>query len=392
MRNIRSRRGAQGLQISSEGQISDVPAQPWRELVSRSSFFGSYLWLSAFEKTHTYVPRYILAWDGDQLVGALPAYLATGGGPESYSPLHRLVQPTLERHLDHDAWLPVLLGGLAAGYQNELLLHPDLSPSGRYSVLDALCKSFLDLRVATAAKSVAFMYLTTSARDELVRCMDCSRQALFSGSCASLRVRWTSFEGYLDWLPRRKRENVRRGVRQFESRGFDVRVGRLSEWLSQAAPLMVNLLHKYGQSDTLEQVTRYLAAQVQDLDDQSVVFTASDQGRLVAFVHFYQNGERLVARSAGFDYEATDGSSAYFNLLIYEPLRYALAHGYRVLELGTTADAAKMLRGATLEPRWSLVLPPAHSPIDWDEVVLGNAYDECRWWRDFQVQPERDSE
>jgi hypothetical protein len=51
-----------------------------------------------------------------------------------------------------------------------------------------------------------------------------------------------------------------------------------------------------------------------------------------------------------------DSSYAYFNILIYQAIEYASAHGLDRLQLGL-ASAAKAERGAVLRPLWTVAVP-----------------------------------
>jgi predicted N-acyltransferase len=61
---------------------------------------------------------------------------------------------------------------------------------------------------------------------------------------------------------------------------------------------------------------------------------------------------------AGFDYDRMPGAYEYFNVTIYEPLRYCYEHGLSGVHLGAGTHHAKGVRGATVGPllasAWSL--------------------------------------
>ncbi|MBA3522223.1 MAG: hypothetical protein H0T90_06970 [Gemmatimonadales bacterium] len=65
-------------------------------------------------------------------------------------------------------------------------------------------------------------------------------------------------------------------------------------------------------------------------------------------------GGRLDGTFAAFTREQ-HGGPAYFNDLIYQPIRNACREGIGTLELGPTALYAKVLRGATLQRRVVLI-------------------------------------
>lgn len=67
-------------------------------------------------------------------------------------------------------------------------------------------------------------------------------------------------------------------------------------------------------------------------------------------------------RLAGFDYRALRGAFEYFNVVFYLPLRYLYRTGLRRLHLGRESYDAKLRRGATPTPLWSLAAFEAAPP------------------------------
>jgi predicted N-acyltransferase len=122
------------------------------------------------------------------------------------------------------------------------------------------------------------------------------------------------------------------------------------------------------------------------------VFACYDRyRRLVAFSLFFEWEEVLYARSFGIDYDHTENSScAYFNLLFYEPIKYAVEHDLIGIHFGP-ATPAKAARGAQIRPLWSLIIgaDPDSLP-DGGRVVAWNQRQLAAWqkvYRDFAVQP-----
>ena len=106
-----------------------------------------------------------------------------------------------------------------------------------------------------------------------------------------------------------------------------------------------------------------------ELGSRSVVFLCERARRPVGFCLAYVFRDTLVVRSAGFDYRRCPGRWEYFNVVFYEPIAYAAAHGLAWIDYGTEALLAKLLRGSTLRTLWSVVLPPAGTPRSWWRAV-----------------------
>ncbi len=76
----------------------------------------------------------------------------------------------------------------------------------------------------------------------------------------------------------------------------------------------------------------------------SKILVCEQAGRPVGFIQMIENGNELVFALAGLDYSRNEAHAVYFNLLL-KMLEYALARGFRVLELGQTAEDAKLRLG-----------------------------------------------
>jgi hypothetical protein len=68
------------------------------------------------------------------------------------------------------------------------------------------------------------------------------------------------------------------------------------------------------------------------------------EGQPVGFIQMIENGEELVFAFAGLDYAHNGQYDVYFNLLL-KMVEYGIVHGFKILELGQTAEDAKLRLG-----------------------------------------------
>jgi predicted N-acyltransferase len=123
------------------------------------------------------------------------------------------------------------------------------------------------------------------------------------------------------------------------------------------APLLAALQARYGALDSVPIIRRRLAEQAAILDEKAVCFFCWKRSAMVAFSLFYEWEDELYARVVGFDYEALpEDSRAYFSILFYEPIKFAIANKIGAIHYGRGTTEAKVRRGATLEPRWSVFI------------------------------------
>jgi hypothetical protein len=176
---------------------------------------------------------------------------------------------------------------------------------------------------------------------------------VFSSAEAVLPVTWSSFERYLASLSRHRRANVRSDLRHFSQSGLQTRLVPLGEVVADAAPLAVNVQHKYGHQSSLARQLRFFGDCAAHLGDGALVFGCFDGGQLIGFGLAFQWRDTLYIRSAGFDYDALPRSGEHFMVMYYEPIRYAIEQGLALVHFGTESFAAKVQRGCSLRPLWS---------------------------------------
>ena len=91
-----------------------------------------------------------------------------------------------------------------------------------------------------------------------------------------------------------------------------------------------------------QHIAEYLGSSVR-------VFLAHKRGDLVGFALFYLAGKTLYCKQAGFDYSRLADDFCYFNVVFYDPIRYAIANGIREIRYGLEAYEAKLARGCMLQ-------------------------------------------
>jgi hypothetical protein len=314
-------------------------AEHWNALSGTDSFYLAHDWLRyAARGTDA---RYLTVSAGGDLLGALPLYPTADESNVDY----RLDRVLGGRFAD----LPTL-AGTRRGYVNDLLLHPALDEQRTDAVLKAVV-------AAVHAEDAALLYLTTSAAAALMR-VDSGLHPLLLSADTSIPVPDGGFAAYLDGLGSRRAYTVRKELRMFQEAGYETAVVSLGEIWHEAGPLVANVQQRYGHDESAEEARRSLHAQAEALGQYSVVFTARRAGTLVALSVAYVWRDTLHARMVGFDYDALCDAREYFNLLFYEPLRWAAENGLRHFHLGRESYQAKLLRGAQVRPMWAVAPVP----------------------------------
>jgi uncharacterized protein len=337
----------ESYRVTCHSSIHELPAAAWDELTG-GNIYLSHRWLSVVERDSQPPPVYLAAWSSDGLLaGGLPVYRL------EQAPGNHLSDPAsvVSDRPGADDWYPALLGGTRIGYASSILADGGLPADGQVTV----CRVLLDALVGYAADggfaSSSLLYLNQVGAEQVARVP--GWPLVFSSAEAVLAVTWPSFEEYLAGMSRHWRANVRADLRHFSQSRLEFRLVPLSEVVADAAPLAVNVQHKYGHQSSPVRQVRFFGDVAEQLGDHALVFGCFDGSRLIGFGLAFQWQDTLYIRSAGFDYDALLRQGEHFMVMYYEPIRYAIEHNLAWIHFGTESFAAKVQRGCSLRPLWS---------------------------------------
>ncbi len=338
---------AAGYQVTIHASIRELPEAAWNSLTG-GNFYLSYAWLRVVEADSRPSPVYLAAWSAaGGLAGALPVYrLDTPPGNHLADPAFAVGDAA-----GAGEWFPALLGGARIGYANNVLVQAGLPAASEVAVCQALLDSLTCYAADGGFRSCSLLYLNQAGAAQLAGVS--GWPAVFSSAEAVLDITWASFEDYLAGLSRHRRANIRSDLRHFSQSGLRSRRVLLGDVVSAAAPLAVNVQHKYGhQSSSVRQV-RFFGDCADHLGDDALIFGCFDGSRLIGFALAFTWQDTLYIRSAGFDYDALPRQGEHFMVMFYEPIRYAIEHDLARIHFGTESVAAKAQRGCAFRPLWS---------------------------------------
>ncbi|MGA7088849.1 MAG: GNAT family N-acetyltransferase [Candidatus Dormiibacterota bacterium] len=358
---FRSTGESDALDAKWASSLAEVDRQEWDQISQHCGLYLSYPFLLAIEESEATRASYLLLRDGKGCLAAgLPMYQWDGSrdpGLDHYEPFGSGARWVLGRRARREPWLPTLLAGSRAGYSTEFAVNPESSCSKR-SVVERLLGGAAELAETAGCASLGVMWLTSAAARETYPCLRRPEYLILAGPNCAIEIEWDSFAQYLSHLSHSRRHSALREQSRFRESGLEVEVTDLRSCLDQLPSLAANLQEKYGHASTDVELAAQLEAQARHLNSESRVLLCRRRGRLVAFSLFYRWRDCLYGRLAGFDYTATAGSDAYFNLAFYIPIQLALDENLRQIKLGMASWKAKVMRGASMDPAWTLVCPP----------------------------------
>jgi uncharacterized protein len=338
---------AEPVLVTRHSSVDELPTDAWDALAA-GNFYLSHRWLRVVEADSQPRPGYLAAWSpGGRLAGAVPVYRL------DHAPGNRLSDPAsvLGDPPGADGWYPALLAGTRIGYASSILVDSSRSPDERAGIVRALLETLAGDADNAGFGSSSLLYLNQAGAAQLAGVP--GWPLVFSSAAAVLPVTWSSFEEYLGSLTRHQRANVRSDLKRFARSGLTARRVTLGEVGPEAAPLAVNVQHKYGHHSSPVRQVRFFGDCAAALGDDALVFGCFDGSALIGFALAFRWQDTLYIRSAGFDYDLLPRLGEHFMVMYYEPIRYAIEQGLALVHFGTESFPAKVQRGCSLQPLWS---------------------------------------
>jgi predicted N-acyltransferase len=161
-----------------------------------------------------------------------------------------------------------------------------------------------------------------------------------------------SYDTYLQTLPKKDQAELRRVRRRGEEMGVTFALGSPADDAGQLHALFGEIFARHGATtDTMPFTPEFFPALARELGTNAIIFRGYVKGQLAGFFLCIKQGETLLWPAAGLHYELAHPSYLYF-LLIDEAVRWAIAHGYRLIHGGMTNERQKARHGFRPRPRW----------------------------------------
>ena len=325
----------------------DLAAAEWNGLARRG--FHLHAWFLAAERCG-WDPRHVAVHGPSGVQAVVPAYLT---GVKTLNNLH-------------DRWLGPLrrvmpLAGVSLrpviSVQSPFALVPD--PLGDPAELSAaiLHRVFEALEARAEvdeAKAVAWACVDEDNAALLQVARDRGYAILYAGASARLQVQWASFEEYVASRSKGVRRTIKADLEAMRSAGLQTSV--VSDFRA-AAPAMSALYRKAFRLRNGREapVPEGFFEELSRRPSPDILAQLTWSGARLVGTSVNLRTERLLEGTFGAFTPEHRAGPAYFNDLLYEPVRLACRHGIEAIDLGATALYAKALRGAALRRRVILI-------------------------------------
>lgn len=172
-----------------------------------------------------------------------------------------------------------------------------------------------------------------------------------------LDVRWSSFETFLGSFKCKVRKDIKRQIRKFnQSRLIMEENPNVEELAERLSVLCANVFRKYNGNKSPPYGFSFFSNLWRFAGDKIKLFTAKKDGETVAFSLDLKHKDTVDGFMFGSDYNSrTHTDFAYFNLVYYEPIKWAIQEGFRRIFYRLAAENVKLRIGCKTEKNWSFV-------------------------------------
>ncbi|MFD5464476.1 GNAT family N-acetyltransferase [Kitasatospora sp. NPDC127059] len=173
---------------------------------------------------------------------------------------------------------------------------------------------------------------------------------------AELPVTGGDEEEHTAALTSSQRASCRRDRRKFSALGHRTDCVPAEDVIAEAAPLVCAVKRKYGVPDHPRLCEYRLRQWVRTLGPEACRASTvrSTDGELLVASFFARQGTVLESYEIGLVDEMPGRDHSYLQAMIHGPVRYALQHGFRSIDLGLGSSAVKQLRGAVIGTAWAV--------------------------------------
>jgi uncharacterized protein len=345
------------MRLEVHRSLAAIPRAAWNSLADEAGLYASYEWLTAVEATTRGYSRYLLAYDGGRVVAGLPVYFVTEDLNDYYDP-----RSVFRNAVPGPAGF-YCLAGSRSGYSNEPLLAPAMTEASQREAVSSLLAGLDELANREGCGHSFFLYLNERGRRRIMACAGGARPVLGYSGDAWADATGGCFDDYLARLTQTRRKTTRKEIRRFTDHGLWITRTDPREHLDLIVEFAGRVDAKYGVDISPEDRLLDFQRQCIALGDRGILFICHRQKAVLGVALGYVWHDRLYMRMSGFNHDLAPGAYKYFNVVIYEPLRYCYEAGLRGVHLGAGSHRAKAARGARITPLTSIALPVAGTSV-----------------------------
>lgn len=326
--------------------IEDIGLQALETLNDDDPFF-SYEWFKILENQKCFpnTVYYVAVYDNNVLIALAPCF-------EDWANIYFFAKPPM-RFFTAFLQKLLILGNKFGFCQNHMLLC--YSPScGRSKIIQKntynpkVISDLITKQIDSLCKKERYLFssfpFASSFDKRLIAALsDASYANTLGITNFFLDIKWRSFEDYLKSMNRNHRKNINRKIRAFKGNGIIIEEQDFSQSShKQLSTLLYNLVLKYNKDATKRISPTYFGIINQYAGTKIKLFIAKKNDKPIGFSLLFRQGTTVDSWMCGFDYEVLSRTDyTYFNLVYYEPIKWAIKEGIKKINFRSEAARAK---------------------------------------------------
>lgn len=362
--------GVRSGSIEAFDDAALVPLDEWDALLGRDDFYLSARWLRIAQAEAGVPMRYLMLRRAGAPVAGLATATVDASAPWLLGRPDTLLAHAADEGLPGAAECrlrlatdprPVLLPGLVCGGRHLADTTVPRADGATRDDVDRLVAAAERDAAERGLRSVSFLYVDET--DTALREVLDARGYLSFESAQSCRLELPAggYDGYLRWLPKRRRACVLAERRAIAAAGVRSSVEPLTAgMLPRLGQLEAQLFAKYGRHGWLPDMSqRFLARVLDAFGAGALVSLAHAGGEIRGFALLLRLRDQWFAHRVGFDYPFREPRKlpVYYEVLFYAPAEHAGAAGITAIHYGIGSAEAKRFRGCTASAQRAHVLP-----------------------------------
>ncbi|MBB5940304.1 GNAT family N-acetyltransferase [Streptomyces zagrosensis] len=348
--------------------VRELNEAEWEASLGAHGFYASLPWLRVAEETADMPPFYLRSTiSGGTRFATLPCYPMAAESPFPFCRVEFLATRFIESCASGEgarvaaSLMPALfLGGRNPAHTRVGAAALERGAAGEREAAHDLLGGAEEAARDRALRSVGMLYVDEDDAPLRQALAERGYVSFPHHGAAVLDVPDEGFDAYVRGsgrhpLTTNMRNNVRREMKRLAAAGVRYESRELDPAAREEADrLEARLNRKYKTFDD-RAVRRLREAVARQAGDHAGLEFARLEGHAVGSLLYFRRREELYVRTAGFDYEATEGLPVYFGLLFYHLIERARALGVRVIHYSVGTEEAKRRRGCRLVRQYAYV-------------------------------------
>lgn len=367
------------LHLQRVADVSSFDKDEWDDVTRHCGLFHSHSWMSANQHSLGTVPKFVGAYESQELVGVVsfmevnedsyrffvPSMLLEELLGRAARSLRRPEINELASHLRRSIDARALVCAVPNAYVNPLAAWPR---SSLQRIID-WGESFAQ---DCGLPNIAYLHLPEAdgPLNTLLNDRGYTVVRLDADYVLKVKPEWSALEDYFAVCHHRTKE-LRRERNAFLRSGVSVvwHDSPSKPVLDSLAPLEVQFLREKGHEDTVEEIRSLYNKYHTAIGKSLIAVTAHRVNEEpVASCLFFRDSDVLYAKRYGQREECSECEFAYFNLVYYESVKYALRNEIKMIRFGPSTESAKTRRGAEPEFFTGAFKIPALDKCYWNKV------------------------